>query len=102
MYALIWGFLGLVWVRYLYPWASKFIEKIPKKTGSVVTTFLIIFMFFNSVMSVSATYRWTQRNKGNDPKTSFGKYLDKSFDDDKMNFLFPNMQKVEDEGVQTQ
>ena len=102
MYALIWGFLGLVWVRYLYPWASKFIEKMPKKTGSVVTTFLIIFMFFNSVMSVSATYRWTQRNKGNDPKTSFGKYLDKSFDDEKMNFLFPNMQKVEDEGVQTQ
>jgi uncharacterized membrane protein len=31
MYALIWGFLGLVWVRYLYPWASKFIEKMPKK-----------------------------------------------------------------------
>lgn len=27
MYALIWGFLGLVWVRYLYPWTAKLIEK---------------------------------------------------------------------------
>ena len=32
MYALIWGFLGLVWVRYLYPWTAKLIEKIPKKS----------------------------------------------------------------------
>ncbi len=102
MYALIWGFLGLVWVRYLYPWASKLIEKMPKKTGSVITTFLIIFIFFNAFMSVSATYRWTQRNEDIPPKTSFGKYLDKHFDDDKMNLLFPNMQEVEDIGVKTE
>ncbi len=102
MYALIWGFLGLVWVRYLYPWASKLIEKMPKKTGSLVTTFLIIFMIFNAVMSVSATYRWTQRNEGIEAQTSFGRYLDKHFDDEKMNILFPNMQKVEETGVKTE
>lgn len=101
MYALIWGFLGLVWVRYLYPWASKLIEKIPKRAGSIITTFLIIFMLFNAFMSVSATYRWTQREDGMPASNSFDKYLDKHFDDDKMNFLFPHMQDVNETGITT-
>ena len=102
MYALIWGFLGLVWVRYLYPWASKLIEKIPKRAGSIITTFLIIFMLFNAFMSVSATYRWTQREDGIPASNSFDKYLDKHFDDDKMNFLFPHMQDVNETGITTE
>lgn len=102
MYALIWGFLGLVWVRYLYPWASMLIEKIPKRAGSIITTFLIIFMLFNAFMSVSATYRWTQREDGVPASNSFEKYLDKHFDDDKMNFLFPHMQDVKETGITTE
>lgn len=101
MYALIWGFLGLVWVRYLYPWASMLIEKIPKKAGSIITTFLIVFMLINALMSVSATYRWTQRTDGVPASNSFDRYLDKHFDDDKMNFLFPHMKDVDETGITT-
>lgn len=101
MYALIWGFLGLVWVRYLYPWASMIIEKIPKRAGSIITTFLIVFMVINAFMSVSAIYRWTQRTDGVPASNSFDRYLDKHFDDDKMNFLFPHMQNVDDTGITT-
>lgn len=101
MYALIWGFLGLVWVRYLYPWASMLIEKIPKKAGSIITTFLIVFMLINTFMSVSATYRWTQRTEGVPASNSFDRYLDKHFDDDKMNFLFPHMKDVDETGITT-
>lgn len=101
MYALIWGFLGLVWVRYLYPWVSMLIEKIPKKAGSIITTFLIVFMLINAFMSVSATYRWTQRTEGVPASNSFDRYLDKHFDDDKMNFLFPHMKDVDETGITT-
>lgn len=97
MYALIWGFLGLVWVRYLYPFAAKLIEKIPKRAGSILTTFLIIFMIFNSVMSVAAVWRWEQRDDGIEAQSSFEMYLDKYFDDDKMEMLFPHMQSTEDD-----
>lgn len=102
MYALIWGFLGLVWVRYLYPWASKLIEKIPKRTGSVITTFLLVFMLFNAFMSVSATARWQAREEGISASNAFERYLDKHFDDEKMNFLFPHMEDVEETGVTTE
>lgn len=91
MYALIWGFLGLVWVRYLYPWISKLIEKIPKRAGAFITTFLVLFMIFNAFMSVTATLRWTQRNEGVTAQNTFEEYLDKHFSDEHMKILFPHM-----------
>lgn len=95
MYALIWGFLGLVWVRYLYPLIAKLIEKIPKKSGSIITTFLIAFMIFNAFVSISATYRWNERADGIEAQNSFDVYLDNHFYDEKMEFLFPNMVTVD-------
>ena len=102
MYALIWGFLGLVWVRYLYPWTAKLIEKIPKRAGAIVTTFLIVFMAFNGFMSVTATARWTQRTEGVPASNSFEEYLDEKFDNEKMEFLFPGMKKAAEAGVTTE
>lgn len=102
MYALIWGFLGLVWVRYLYPWTAKLIEKIPKRAGAIITTFLIVFMAFNGFMSVTATARWTQRTEGVSASNSFEEYLDEKFDNEKMEFLFPGMKKAAEAGVTTE
>lgn len=102
MYALIWGFLGLVWVRYLYPWTAKLIEKIPKRAGAIITTFLIVFMAFNAFMSVTATARWTQRTEGVPASNSFEEYLDEKFDNEKMEFLFPGMKKAAEAGVTTE
>ena len=91
MYALIWGFLGLVWVRYLYPWTAKLIEKIPKRAGAIITTFLIVFMAFNGFMSVTATARWTQRTEGVPASNSFEEYLDEKFNIEMMEVLYPGM-----------
>lgn len=102
MYALIWGFLGLVWVRYLYPWTAKLIEKIPKRAGAIITTFLIVFMAFNGFMSVTATARWIQRTEGVPASNSFEEYLDEKFDNEKMEFLFPGMKKAAEAGVTTE
>ena len=102
MYALIWGFLGLVWVRYLYPWTAKLIEKIPKRAGAIITTFLIVFMAFNGFMSVTATARWTQRTEGVPASNSLEEYLDEKFDNEKMEFLFPGMKKAAEAGVTTE
>ncbi|MCD8025943.1 MAG: putative ABC transporter permease [Clostridiales bacterium] len=99
LYVLIWGFLGLVWVRYLYPWLSKLIEKIPKMTGSVITTFLVIFMIFDAFMSVCAVYRWSQRDSGVAASNVFQEYLDETFDDERMGILFPNMQNVNESAL---
>ena len=91
LYSLFWGFLGLVWIRYIYPFASKLIEKIPKKQGSVIVVVVFIFMLYNAFVSVSSIYRWNQRAVGNPPANSFERYIDHHFDDKKMKTLFPHM-----------
>lgn len=99
MYGMIWGFLGLVWLRYLYPWVSKLVERIPKKIGGAVTVALIIFMLFNSAVSMAAVARWQQRLDGVAPQNKYDDYLDENFDNERMEFLFPNMKEVEKTGV---
>lgn len=95
LYACFWGFLGLIWLRYLYPFASKQIEKIPKKQGSVFVVVLLIFMVFNAFMTISSVYRWNERIDGKPATNFFAEYLDRHFDDDRMEFLFPHMRDSE-------
>ena len=96
MFALIWGFLGLVWVRYLYPFAAKLIEKIPRKTGSIITLALVVFMILDTFMTISAVIRWQSRIDNNPPAHALDVYLDKHFGDEKMEFLFPHMTNIDD------
>ena len=95
LYACFWGFLGLIWLRYLYPFASRQIEKIPKKQGSVVVVVLFIFMLYNGFITISAISRWNERVEGKPAANAFAAYLDTHYDDKRMEFLFPHMRNPE-------
>ena len=95
MFALIWGFLGLVWVRYLYPACSKLIEKIPKKVGNLATIALVIFMLFDSFMTCAALVRADERANDVPATNVFAEYLDEHLDDDYLSMIFPHMTNVE-------
>jgi len=95
MFALIWGLLGLVWLRYIYPVFSRSIERIPKRIGEITTLVLVVFMVVNSALSVVAVYRDTQRKENIPPKTVIGEFVDKCFPDEYMDFIYPNMDTPE-------
>ncbi len=95
MFALIWGLLGLLWVRYLYPMCSKLIEKIPKKIGNLVTIGLVIFMVFDAFMTCAALYRADERSSDIPPSNVFEVYLDEHLDDEYLSTIFPHMTNVE-------
>ncbi len=92
MYALMWGVLGLAWLRYIYPPISRLIEKIPKNKGRVLTIILVIVISIDGAISIGAIYRKAQRDVGNPPMTIVGEWLDNTFKDDYMEFLYPHMQ----------
>ncbi len=92
-YALIWGILGLVWLRYLYPLISRMIERIPKKPGKIITIILVVFMALDSALSIIAITRYADRKDNIAPKTVIGETIDTVFNDDYMNFVFPHMAK---------
>ena len=95
LYAFFWGFLGLVWLRYIYPFTSRLIEKIPKKQGSIIVVVVFIFMLYNAFITTTSIYRYNQRASGNPPANKYEEYLDKHFNDDRMKWLFPHMRDSE-------
>ncbi len=90
-YMFLWGFLSLLLVRYLYPFISKWIEKIPYNLGSLLTRVLLIFMIINMLISWGAIIRQTLRRNNIPAFTPIGQFFDKHYDDEFLAKYFPNM-----------
>ena len=91
MYALIWGVLGLLWVKEFFPFISRQIERIPKKLGNVLTIILCVFMLADITVSGAAVIRRGERMDGIPADTPAKQWLDRHFDDEYLDFVFPNM-----------
>lgn len=92
MFILCWGFLGLIWIRLIYPHISQMIERIPRAVGKTLTGILTAFFIFDILLSVTAQIRKNIRNEFHQPpKTVIGEFMDIVFPDEVLNFLFPNM-----------
>lgn len=94
-YACIWGILGVVWVREMYPVLSRGIEKIPPKIGYIITIVLTVFMVFNAFVSASASIRANERSENIEAQNAFAVYLDNNFSDEYLEYIYPHAQKVE-------
>ena len=94
-YACIWGILGVVWVREMYPVLSRGIEKIPPKIGYIITIVLTVFMVFNAFVSASASVRANERSENIEAQNAFAVYLDNNFSDEYLEYIYPHAQKVE-------
>lgn len=90
LYCFFWGIAAVVWVKYIYPFLSKYIEKIPMKIGKVVSWILIIFMACNMMVSSMALIRADQRSKGIEAEYSWQEIMDERFDDERLKKIYPN------------
>ena len=98
MYALIWGVLGLLWVKDIYPFLSKKIEKIPKKVGSPLTVILCVFMLADMFVSGTAVIRRGERMRGIPAENAYESWLDLNLDDKYLDLVYPNMIYVTEDG----
>ncbi len=98
MFGVIWGLLGLIWLRTVYPALSRWIEKIPKRIGSILTIALFAFMLFDAFMSCAALTRANERANHIPATSSFQQFLDRTLDDDYLALVYPNMQHVNEDG----
>ena len=95
LYCFFWGIATVVWMKYLYPKFSSWIEKIPVKIGKISTFVLVIFMCFNMVVSSLALIRSTQREQGIEAETVWQQAIDERFSDERLAKIYPNMIQVE-------
>lgn len=90
LYCFFWGIAAVVWIKGVYPVMSKWIEKIPVRTGTVVTWMLVVFMIVNIVVSMAALIRYDARAKGQTAQYGWEQTIDEHFNDQRMEKIYPN------------
>lgn len=91
LYSFFWGILAVLWVRLIYPYFACLISNIPNKIGKALTWVLFVFMVINTVMSILAVERWTQRLENVAEPAPIWEFFDEYYPDTEMQRLFPNM-----------
>ncbi|MDO4338757.1 MAG: putative ABC transporter permease [Eubacteriales bacterium] len=90
LYCFFWGIAAVIWIKALYPGLSRLIEKVPIKTGKLLTWIFIIFMSLNMIVSCMALVRSDQRAQGIEAQHGWQKTMDERFDDERLQKIYPN------------
>lgn len=90
LYCFFWGIAAVVWMKHLYPKISGLIEKVPMKTGKVLTWLFVIFMSANMLVSSMALVRSTERANGVPAEAGWQQLMDEHYDDETLQRIYPN------------
>ena len=94
LYCFFWGFAAVIWLKGVYPRISAFIEKIPKKAGTIGIWILIVFMIFNIIISSLALGRYMERNTMVPSQSKIGELIDERFPDERIEKIYPKAKIV--------
>lgn len=100
VFGVMWGMLGLFWVRVVMPCIKKVFEHVNFKNVFVriISALLIAFMAVNIVVTVLALHREGQRTENIPPATTIDVWLDDYFPDEWLQKRFENMTVSSDVG----
>ena len=100
LYCFFWGIAAVVWLKFIYPKLSDWIEKIPKKMGTIMCNILVVFMIVNMLISALALARYTERNDASysvetTELNGLQRFLDDHYPDARMERIYPNAKMVD-------
>lgn len=90
--ALIWGILGVLFMRFLFPLLKRALEKLNRKVSVLLCWIVTVFMVINLVATSAVVTRWQSRLDDASPSNSIERAIDYIYGNEKMERLFPNMQ----------
>ena len=88
IYSIFWGFLSIVWIKYIYPFLEKLINKLDKPIWHKVAIVLAIFLVLDGILSINAIFRANARDKKIDAKNKYEEFLDKTFPNKYLNWTY--------------
>jgi uncharacterized membrane protein len=95
MFSLMWGVLGLLWVRDAFPVLVHLVGRMRARAGKIVTAVLALVLLANCAVSSLAVHRWSERNRGVAAAHCIDRFFDNRYGDDLMRRIYPNMTFVE-------
>ena len=90
LFCFFWGLAAVVWMKGMYPKIERFIARLVKRTGKVLTWALVVFMVINVSVSVMALVRYDTRADGRAAAYGWERAMDEHFGDARMNRIYPN------------
>ena len=96
LYCFFWGIAAWVWMKRLYPLASGWIEKVPKKAGTALTYSALLLLACDIVISAAALGRYGERAGGVPPQNGVEIWIDNQFPDSRMEQVYPNAKTMDE------
>lgn len=91
LFCFFWGIVAVIWIKIIYPKLSDLIEKIPKKTGTILSWCFIVFMTINIIISGLAIQRYSERQNGQiNAQNPVEEFLDQHYPNERMERIYPN------------
>lgn len=90
LYSFFWGFLAIFWIKIIYPFIIKIINKLNYKLGKKLIIFLIIFLVFDILLTISAIDRARDAEKGIPPSNFYEEFLDQTFNQKYLHNMYNN------------
>lgn len=91
LYSVMWGLLGIAWIKVIYPVVARLILLLPNILGRIAAVLMILFLAFNGIMTSAAVDRWNERREGVAPENGFDVILDEWFPDERMQEIYVDM-----------
>jgi uncharacterized membrane protein len=90
VYSIFWGFLGIAWIKFIYPYAQKLIDKTNHNIGKKMIWILTIFLILDLALTMCAVHRAKEFEKGIEPQNKFETFLDENFGLTYLNNMYNN------------
>lgn len=91
LYCFFWGIAAVVWMKGVYPFLSRQIEKLPARAGRAVCSILLVLLAADMLISALALARYSERQTGNPEQTAVGQILDEYFPDEFIEKRYENL-----------
>ncbi len=90
LFSIFWGFLGILWIKILYPQIDKMLNKVNPKIYKIVIICLTIFLVFDILLTISCVNRARKADRGIPPNNGYEKFLDNTFNSKYLKNMFNN------------
>ncbi|MBQ8345023.1 MAG: putative ABC transporter permease, partial [Clostridia bacterium] len=92
--SLIWGLLGVLFIRFLYPPLSRVLTAARGSAGTVIGILLTVLMCVNLLVTSAAVLRWRERCFDIPAEHKLDVWLDANWPNETMESIYCNMEFV--------
>ncbi len=91
LFCIFWGLLAVVWLKGIYPYLSRWVEKIPPVAGKILTWLILAFFLLDGAISAAAMLRYVERITSPEAQNIIQLFLDQTYPDSLIEQVWPNL-----------